>query len=66
MTPRHIKVEIEGPVASLVFNRPHVLNAFDNEAMDECVAALRDLAEDERVRVILVRGKDAPSRPAST
>ena len=57
MTRDHIKVEIEGPVASLIFNRPHVLNAFHNEAMDECRAALQQLAEDERVRVVLVRGE---------
>ena len=57
MTPNHIKVETDGPVASLVFNRPQVLNAFNNEAMDECRAALHDLAEDDRVRAVLVRGE---------
>ena len=57
MTRNYIKVEIEGPVGTLVFNRPHVLNAFHNEAMDECVAALRELAEDDGVRVVLVRGE---------
>jgi len=57
MTRHHIKIEIEGPVASLVFNRPQVLNAFHNEAMAECVAALGELAEDDRVRVVLVRGE---------
>lgn len=57
MTRNHIKLEIEGPVASLVFNRPHVLNAFDNETMAECKAALQELADDDRVRVVLVRGE---------
>jgi enoyl-CoA hydratase len=57
MTRNCIKVEIEGPVASLVFNRPDVLNAFHNEAMNEITAALEELAADERVRVILVRGE---------
>ena len=57
MTREFIKVEIEGPVASLIFNRPQVLNAFHNEAMDECTAALKELADDERVRCILVRGE---------
>ena len=57
MARDYIKVEIEGPVASLVFNRPQVLNAFHNEAMDECRQALRELAEDDRVRVVLVRGE---------
>lgn len=57
MTRDYIKVEIDGPVASLIFNRPGVLNAFHNEAMDECTAALKELAADERVRCILVRGE---------
>ena len=47
MTHHYIKVHIEGPVASLVFNRPNVLNAFHNEAMDECVAALKELDDDQ-------------------
>ena len=57
MTHHYIKVHSEGPVASLVFNRPHVLNAFHNETMDECVAALKELGDDQRVRAILVRGE---------
>ena len=57
MTHHYIKVHIEGPVASLVFNRPNVLNAFHNEAMDECVAALKELGDDQRVRAILVRAE---------
>lgn len=57
MTYEHVRVEIEGPVGTLVFNRPHVLNAFHNAAMDECRAALTALAEDERVRAVLVRGE---------
>lgn len=57
MTWNHIKLEIEGQVATLAFNRPGVLNAFHNEAMDECVAALKQVAEDERVRAVLVRGE---------
>jgi enoyl-CoA hydratase/carnithine racemase len=46
MAHHHIKVDIEGPVALLVFNRPNVLNAFHNEAMDECVAALKEPGDD--------------------
>jgi enoyl-CoA hydratase/carnithine racemase len=57
MTRLHTRVEIQGPVATLVFDRPQVLNAFHNEAMDECDSALREPAADERVRAILVRGE---------
>jgi enoyl-CoA hydratase len=57
MSWTYLKVDVEGPVATLTFNRPEVLNAFHNEAMDENVAALRALAADDRVRVILVKGE---------
>ena len=54
---QHIVLDVEGPVATLAFNRPGVLNAFHNEAMDECVAALRQVADDDRIRAVLVRGE---------
>lgn len=57
MSYTHIKVETDGPVASLVFNRPEVLNAFNNEAMDECRAALQSFATDDAIRAVLVRGE---------
>jgi enoyl-CoA hydratase len=57
MSWQFLKIDIDGPVATLTFNRPQVLNAFHNEAMDENVAALKQLADDERVRAILVRGE---------
>jgi enoyl-CoA hydratase len=54
---QHIKLDIDGPVATLAFDRPQVLNAFHNEAMDECVAALKQIAEDDTVRAVLIRGE---------
>ena len=57
MTQTHIRIERDGALASLVFNRPQVLNAFNNEMMDECRAALAELADDDGVRAILVRGE---------
>lgn len=57
MTYAHVKVEIDGPVATLIFNRPHVLNAFHNGAMDECRAVLQSFAEDDSIRAVLVRGE---------
>lgn len=57
MSHRYIKVKIEGPVACLTFNRPEVLNAFHNEAMREIIATLKEIADDKRVRALLVRGE---------
>lgn len=57
MTHQFIKIEIDGPIASLIFNRPEVLNAFHNEAMREIMAALKELSNDKRVRTLIVRGE---------
>ena len=67
VTRHHIKVEIEGPVASLVFNRPQVLNAFHNEAMDECVAALQRARRATTASApCWCAARGGPFRPAST
>jgi enoyl-CoA hydratase len=57
MAYEFVRLEFDGPVGTLVFNRPEVLNAFHNEAMDECRAALKELAENDAVRAVLVRGE---------
>ncbi len=53
---QHIQIERDGAVAILTFNRPAVLNAFNNELMQETLAAVATLNADDAVRVILVRG----------
>ncbi len=52
----HITVEHDEAVAVLTFNRPHVLNAFNNELMHETLAAMAVLDVDPSVRAIVVRG----------
>src|SRR5690606_21141112 len=46
----------KGPdgVASLVFNRPDQLNAFDGALQDECLAALAEVRDDDGVRVVVL------------
>ena len=51
-----ISVEIEGRVATLTFDRPKLLNAFDPVLARETQAALAELAADAAVRAIIVRG----------
>ena len=55
----HQRSHIDRPAASLVFDRPNVLNAFRNEATDECVATFQELGDDQRVQAILVRAQAA-------
>ncbi len=56
MSDRHIRIRREGRVAVLTFDRPEVLNAFNNETMAQCVEALRELGQDPEVRSIVVHG----------
>ncbi|MES2260283.1 MAG: enoyl-CoA hydratase-related protein [Pseudomonadota bacterium] len=50
-------VEREGAIAIISFNRPDVLNALDVAMAQAFAAACRDLAGDDDVRVVVLRGK---------
>ena len=54
---RTIIVERGGRVGRVWFNRPEVRNAFNADMIGELRAALRDLADDAAVRVIVLSGK---------
>lgn len=49
-------VERHGAVATLTLNRPDALNTLDFELMDALVAAAADVAADDSVRVVVLRG----------
>jgi len=51
-----IKIERRDTIAILTFNRPEVLNAFNNELMETTIEAVNDLNQDDSVRVIVVQG----------
>ena len=57
MAFEHITVSINGPIATLAFNRPRVLNAFHNDLMHETLEAMRGLNGNESVEAIIVRGE---------
>jgi enoyl-CoA hydratase len=54
----HVLIEREEPVAVVRLNRPQQLNALSGELMDELVAVLRELDDDEAIRCIVVGGDD--------
>lgn len=56
MSAQHITVEHDGAVAVLTFNRPAVLNAFNNELMRETLDAVAALNASGTTRAIVVRG----------
>jgi enoyl-CoA hydratase len=53
----HLLVSRDGAVATIAFNRPRVLNAFNNALMHETLAAVTELNADDAVEVIIVRGE---------
>jgi 2-(1,2-epoxy-1,2-dihydrophenyl)acetyl-CoA isomerase len=51
-----ILVTRDGPVATLTLNRPEALNALDFAMMDALIEATADVAADDALRVVVVRG----------
>lgn len=51
-----IVTQVEDGVATLTFNRPNALNAFNNELMHETIAAMDAFAADDDVKAIIVQG----------
>jgi len=56
MTYQFLQLEKQNAVGILRFNRPERLNAFDGVMVQEVPVALRELLEDESVRVVIITG----------
>jgi enoyl-CoA hydratase len=54
--PVLVEREQEGRVALVILNRPHVLNAFNSQLAHAFIGRLEALADDSRVRVIVLTG----------
>lgn len=55
-TPSPLQVEREGAVVTLRFNRPDALNALDVPLAQAIRSAVRDIAADDSVRAVVLRG----------
>ncbi|MBO8181939.1 MAG: 3-hydroxyacyl-CoA dehydrogenase/enoyl-CoA hydratase family protein [Archaeoglobus sp.] len=51
-----IEKDVENKIAKLVLNRPHRLNAISFDLLDEMELALKQLAKDDEVRVLIITG----------
>ena len=58
MGDANILVEQDGAVATITLNRPKVLNALNQETMDELVAAMEALDRDDAIRCIVLTGSE--------
>jgi len=56
MTYQFLQLEKQNAVGILRFNRPERLNAFDGVMVQEVPVALRELLDDESVRVVVITG----------
>ena len=54
MSEEFIVTTIEDGVGYLIFNRPRALNAFNNEMMHECMAAMDRFGADDAVKAVIV------------
>ena len=52
-----IRLQREGAVATLTLNRPEAFNSLDLETVQGIERALREVEEDRRLRVLVVRGE---------
>src|SRR4029453_10705785 len=50
--------ERDGAIAVVTLNRPDALNALSDELMEQLVATLQDLDQDDEVRCIVLAGND--------
>jgi 2-(1,2-epoxy-1,2-dihydrophenyl)acetyl-CoA isomerase len=52
-----VKVDVQGPVAVVTLNRPDVLNAFNQQLLDDLGAAVASVNADEEIRVVILTGE---------
>src|SRR5438067_12701748 len=52
-----IQYEVDGHVATIWLNRPHIRNAVNWELLNQMAARVEEAAEDDNVRVVLLRGR---------
>ena len=53
---KHIKLTRHGHIMTLMLNRPEAMNALSSGLMEEIEQASRELLNDEKTRVVVVRG----------
>lgn len=58
-----LKIEQDSSVAILTFNRPTVLNAFNNEMMEKTIQKVNALNNNDTINAILVRGEGRAFSP---
>ena len=58
-TPDPIRISRDAAVVTITFNRPELHNAFDDQLIGELHTALDEIAADNSIRVVVIRGAGA-------
>ena len=61
----HLTTKSDGPVATVYMNRPEAHNALDPALISALTRCFEDLAESERVRVVVLAGEGASFVPGA-
>jgi enoyl-CoA hydratase len=56
MSHQNVRLEVEGPIATITLNRPDKVNAISPELRDDLEAALAEVKAGDSVRVVRLRG----------
>jgi enoyl-CoA hydratase len=56
-----IRVDLSESIATLTIDRPAVRNALNRETVDECLAALGELAENDEAGIVIITGSGESS-----
>ena len=56
MSPKHLVIEKKDKLASIILNRPHVMNAMSKEMILSLRNAVQEIGSDESIQVLILKG----------
>jgi enoyl-CoA hydratase len=61
MSEKYVEVEYTPPIATIILSRPDVLNAYNEELLDQLEKTEIELFDDEKIKVVIITGKGEKS-----
>ncbi len=57
MDKKRVEVDFSPPLATIFLNRPEVLNAYDEELLDQFKLQVEEVFNDERIKAVIITGR---------
>lgn len=57
MNKKRVEVDFSPPLATIFLNRPEVLNAYDEELLDQFKMRAEEVFDDDRVKAVIITGR---------